>query len=541
MRESRKRYALFAELVLSFVAALCLSEDSVGQVKPRSPAENWVAQLIEAGKIADLTESPYKDTPILSASFLQKLLSETPKNKPNPYSVTIKNATIVDFVDLGGMEIPFDLTLENCVFEGSLNCYLTQFKRNLFLSGTRFKSGVKFTYAEVSNILIANNAQFENPDQRAQFDSIKVGRDAFFTRAIFNGPVDFGFASIAGDLVAQGAQFKSDQDAFFNNMKVGGGIYLAEYIIFKSEGEEDGVAYCEYGDPKKKQSSCFNGNVDFRFTNVGGNFDADGSHFEKVSEKITLLCDAMIVSGHFFLRRTCVRGVADFHRMHTGGNFEVSKTRFEQPPSFLSVHVGDTAYFNGTNISGLARFEDMRYQTIAGDQLEDLFSNHSEYKPDVYSNLEEVFRRHAEIDKANSFYIVGRKKQRSDDWQKNKSLWGAIKWAWNFVQDKVAGYGRHLENALVWSVGFIIVGCIVFWKEKWMETQSAQEAARYQGRYRPIWYSISLFMPIIDLPDKKIWMPQSDRRLRRLYMRVHIILGYLLIPIGIAAWTGLIK
>jgi hypothetical protein len=36
-------------------------------------------------------------------------------------------------------------------------------------------------------------------------------------------------------------------------------------------------------------------------------------------------------------------------------------------------------------------------------------------------------------------------------------------------------------------------------------------------------------------------MPRRDRWRSRLYMRVHGILGYLLVPIGIAAWTGIIK
>lgn len=109
------------------------------------------------------------------------------------------------------------------------------------------------------------------------------------------------------------------------------------------------------------------------------------------------------------------------------------------------------------------------------------------------------------------------------------------------MQDKVAGYGRRLTRALLISVLFVLLGWIIFMHEDNMMTQKEEDALRYKGRYRPGWYSLSLFLPIITLEDSKIWMPRLERKKSRIYMRVHMILGYLLIPIGIAAWTGIIK
>ena len=74
-----------------------------------------------------------------------------------------------------------------------------------------------------------------------------------------------------------------------------------------------------------------------------------------------------------------------------------------------------------------------------------------------------------------------------------------------------------------------------------METQSVNDAAKYKGRYHPVWYSLATFLPIVSLPDASIWEPRQDRKLARFYLRLHIIFGYLLIPIGLAAWTGIIK
>ena len=84
-------------------------------------------------------------------------------------------------------------------------------------------------------------------------------------------------------------------------------------------------------------------------------------------------------------------------------------------------------------------------------------------------------------------------------------------------------------------------GAVTFRREIGMETQKPEDGPRYAGRYHPIWYSLARFLPFVSLEDAKIWTPKVHRRFARLYMRLHIILGYLLIPIGIAAWTGIIK
>ena len=60
-------------------------------------------------------------------------------------------------------------------------------------------------------------------------------------------------------------------------------------------------------------------------------------------------------------------------------------------------------------------------------------------------------------------------------------------------------------------------------------------------RYNPLWYSLDLFLPFIDLQAAGVWMPRQDSWLRRHYARVHTILGWVLIPIGLAAITGIIK
>ncbi len=71
-----------------------------------------------------------------------------------------------------------------------------------------------------------------------------------------------------------------------------------------------------------------------------------------------------------------------------------------------------------------------------------------------------------------------------------------------------------------------------------MEPQQPEDASR---SYNALWYSLDLFLPLIDLQAASAWQPKQDRRFARNYMRVHRIFGWILIPVGLAAFTGIIK
>ena len=58
--------------------------------------------------------------------------------------------------------------------------------------------------------------------------------------------------------------------------------------------------------------------------------------------------------------------------------------------------------------------------------------------------------------------------------------------------------------------------------------------------YNPFWYSLDLFLPFIDLKMSGVWQPKEARKFVRHYARIHTIIGYILIPIGLLAVTGLI-
>src|SRR5262245_22839172 len=101
----------------------------------------------------------------------------------------------------------------------------------------------------------------------------------------------------------------------------------------------------------------------------------------------------------------------------------------------------------------------------------------------------------------------------------------------------LVGYGRRPWQAGIPCVVVVALGCLVFSPQK-MEPQKSEDTLRVYNRF---WYSLGLFLPVVDLQADTVWKPKADHTFLRNYTRVHALLGWILIPIVLAALTGLIK
>ena len=74
--------------------------------------------------------------------------------------------------------------------------------------------------------------------------------------------------------------------------------------------------------------------------------------------------------------------------------------------------------------------------------------------------------------------------------------------------------------------------------EKFLE--SIKVRSRLQ-QYHAFWFSLDAFVPIIDLSINQGWLPKPECRLAWNYLALHRLAGAILIPIGFAAFSGIIK
>jgi len=254
----------------------------------------------------------------------------------------------------------------------------------------------------------------------------------------------------------------------------------------------------------------------------------------------------MRVEGNAVFNDAKFLGGFNLGKAHVGGNLEFARTEALNPKQtkmFSGIKV-DSFILDGAVLAAPYDLQGADYHrlsmTTAGrDASLDLIEA-STYSTDTYTQLEAYYRRIGLEGAADDVYIAGKKRERNEAFNQ-RGIANLPQYLASWIFYIAAGYGKHKQLALVWSIVFIGIGYWVFREEKHMMVQKAEDASRYKGRYHPLWYSIALFLPIVDLEDAKTWAPRIERRKSRFYMRLHIILGYLLIPIGLAAWTGLIK
>jgi hypothetical protein len=154
----------------------------------------------------------------------------------------------------------------------------------------------------------------------------------------------------------------------------------------------------------------------------------------------------------------------------------------------------------------------------------------SAYSADVFTRLEDYYRKLGYSRPADSFFRVQKQREREE-------VLRGFAWAWSFFLEKFVGYGRSPERAIFWSVVIIGIGCVMFRPHR-MEPQKSEYAER---KYSPFWYSVDVYLPIIKLHDAEIWKPREDCVLTHVWRRIHTVLGWALIPIAIAAWTGMLS
>ncbi len=324
-------------------------------------------------------------------------------------------------------------------------------------------------------------------EMETDFYRMRVDGNAFFDRAIFQRLTDFTYSEIGINLTAQGSNFK--KKAIFNGMKVGGSTRL-ENVIFE-------------------------GKADFSFTNIGINFLAQGARFQQE---------------------------ADFKRMKVKDEASFNEAAFQSTVHFTFAEIGNKFWV--VEVSWPTGPESvwlygMTYQDInAGTDKKILeLVELSVYYPDVYENLEAFYKKRGKPDRADDVFVAKKSRESEELLRKSGWLRNLPAWSWNRLLGLLVRHGRSPHRAFIWSAIILLIGFKVFRHKESMEPQNPEDTSR---KYSAFWYSLDLFIPFVNLRSASVWAPRENRRCARHYMRVHTILGWILIPIGLAALTGII-
>ena len=483
-----------------------------------SETEQWILARVRAGGPADLSEGfPEKEKRKVTVSFLRDLLTGTlPDVKPGRLGVRISGAVIDEAFELSNTEIPYQVGLDHCQFNGSVNFARAHFthavlfddsvfnkdvnfngarvERTIFFRNTIFKDHAEFTTVQITGQFVADGAQFQSETQSVDFNTIRIGDSAFFTKAVFKGPVEFVLANIGINFEATDATFTyKDKAVDFNSMKVG---HIAFFWNVK-----------------------FEGSASFVLVAIVNNFEVNGATFGNQKQ------------------------TADFNSMKVGGTAFFNSTAFEGPVNltnadFARLELSDARW---PNVPAEIKMLGMSYKSIsAGTDMHEShdtllrLADRAVYTADVYRNLEEFFLRQGYRADADRAFIASKHRER-----KQLSWWQPA-WLGSMFLNLLVGYGRHPWQAMIPCAFFIALGCVFFSPER-MELQKKPDEGDPARVYNRFWYSLGLFLPFVNLHTTELWKPKTTHALLRNYVRVHILLGWILIPIVLAALTGLIK
>ena len=558
----------------------------------RYRGEAKIQKQVHHGALAT-SARPYD---LIRATFLSDLIKELAlTEKSAPAQMHISGITVEGDVWLTDSDIWSKISIDACVFQGSVFLTNSDFKRGLsfhrcrfekpvYFSGSKVEGSAEFTYTNFgdsvtfANASIGGDLEMHNSCYQGSvdFSRLRVGSDFRLNECNFVGSAQFTNASIGKFLLIKYSFFRgAEEEVNFDNVKVGEDA-LVRAIFYGpvrwNYGEAKGAYYKE---SKFFDTFCFNSNsishsVSFQACNldkqfvcsqnkIGEDLDARSAHFKSKA----------FVSANKTAQSSRDRDVAesdfdaDFYRTKVGRFARLNGATFDGSVSLERAELEDldiTSLKPWPRAAGTTRLADSTVKYFRAGPLEGntvkwidiagipivltpgkegadgggtllAFLDNAEYDESLYMQLEQFLKAQGNREQADEVYIHGQERardERLDCFSRAKS----------WILDEVTAYGRQPWRALVWAGVVVGIGINVFWSREDMEERKEEFKGR---RYNPIWYSFDLFAPVIDLEAASVWAPKKDKVGKWFYLRIHRLLGWILVPIGIVAITGLLQ
>ncbi|HKS10469.1 MAG TPA: hypothetical protein VJS13_13040 [Pyrinomonadaceae bacterium] len=115
-------------------------------------------------------------------------------------------------------------------------------------------------------------------------------------------------------------------------------------------------------------------------------------------------------------------------------------------------------------------------------------------------------------------------------------------WIWSWVLQATIGFGYRSHRTLLWALGFVILGAFLF-NAGYQAGHLVPPKPDVKSQFNAIGYSLDSFLPIINLHQEELFVPTGfgAGRWIQYYYWIHICLGWALITLGVAGFTGLVR
>ncbi len=441
----------------------------------------------------------------------------------------------------------------------ALNANGVNIEGSVFLrEGFKAEGKVNLVAARIGKTLDCEKGQFINKGADAlNAGSIDVKGNVFLRNGFHaEGEVNLLLATIGGQLSCKNGEFinKGAKAIATEGMKVEGSVLLRDG--FKAEGE-----VCLLG------------------ATIGGVLDCEKGMFINPTG-YALLAEHLNIKGSAFLCRG----------FQADGVVSLMGATIDSYLIWRDVNSPDKATLDVRSATVGTLYDDAKswpdegklflhglvYKEIHNDAPRDAKSRidwlrrQPGFQPQPYEQLAEVFRKGGQDEDARKILIV-----KNEERARLTTLTWSEKF-WYRVLGPMIGYGYRPLNALWGVVAFVALGWFLFGIGYWGGLLTPQNESAYvktsvttvdggaetrelsdvYPRFNFLVYSLDVFVPLIDLHQAKYWLPNASRGpkllsikefglhtggLLRLYLWVHITMGWAITMLLVAGLTGLIR
>ena len=486
---------------------LCLSF-SVGTagaaaLDATTPAEQAIARAIAAGQPADLTQLPEAQRTV-RAAFLERALGQT-AGQGN--TITIVGAEVPDALEVGerndGIDVPMHLRLEGCHFAGRVLCSECHFHGSVTSLRCRFDRGLNLNGSTVDGDLVLREATIAT-SERAKTGALALGD------VHVSGKLSLAGLRIDGGVAAAGLNVGS--------LDIGlAGSKLGLLNLARLSADTATITGAAKGGVSPATLSLAGANVHSLLRLEGLSMNR-------------LIARQLSVSGQAMFERTAVHGLLDFSSA-TLNSFRWSSTAW---PKTMEL---DGFTFKTALVTPVAK------AAGKGDDDDDdwtlEFLKRAGYSQPAFQSYIDELTARGENTRADDVFFAMHHSQRRENFSvMNPATW--LPTIFDCFQEYFLGYGRTVVESLLWSVVFIAMGTWLFYRGRKDMVQTDDKGPCFA----PFWYSLEMFLPVVDRGIAKSWRPKEAEKggsLLATYARVHQIAGWILIPVALAAMTAAIK
>jgi len=299
-------------------------------------------------------------------------------------------------------------------------------------------------------------------------------------------------------------------------------------------------------------------------TSFGGALECERAIFKGVADFYALKCgdNAIFTLAEF----QSEAGVANFTRASVDGGLLCMGTTFKGEVVFYNAAVGiltlnDKSHFAQKKLD----LRELTFKRFDGNlelaarfgkaQAPDKFSR------DPYLQAEKYYQEIGEDHKAREIYYEGhianrRNAKEQGKWSRGQNV---LDWLWKWL----TRYGVSLQRLLLIALVFIIVGTVLFQPNYNLDRVKGSITVDNDGNDQPLprwhdgvaedlpwqddlgyWgykftYSLDQFLPLVNLHVDEKWVPNDQ--LIHWWAAIHAIVGWLIVPLLIAALAGIIR